>query len=130
MRILILVTFLVGYSATAGAQENFEDGIVGTWISDTSYWISYYKFNKDGSLLETMVSKKDKKEIKKSGAYIFQKNYCWVANRNQNKSFGNMMLYQGSSHCCYRANFIADMLIMTSADGGNTCTNQTLKRQE
>lgn len=99
-------------------------------MEESSSWTTYYEFNKSGKVLRKEVSKdgKNRKELT-SGAYVFQDNYCWLKNQNQTKSFGNMMLYLGSNHCCYRTTFIADMFIYSSL-GGDYCPNKTLKRQE
>ena len=99
-------------------------------MEESTYWTTYYKFNKSGKVLIKKVSKDGKnREITTNGAYVFQDNYCWLEGQ-KTKSFGNMMLYKGSNHCCYRTQFIADMLLYTSVNRTYSCSNKTLKRQE
>jgi len=125
---ILLLVFL--FPSIAMGQSLNKNKIVGTWMEESTYWTKYYKFNKSGKVLIKNVSKDGKnRETTYNGAYVFQDNYCWLEGQNKTKSFGNMMLYLGSNHCCYITTFIADMLIYSSL-GGSSCSNKTLKRQE
>ena len=124
----ILLLVVLFPSITMGESDNGSK-IVGTWMKEDGVWKYHYTFEKSGKLLIKNMSKDGKTwKYTSEGAYVFQDNYCYL--RTQPNIKGNMMIYRGSSHCCYQTRVIADMLIFSSLGDSLTCDNMTLKRQK
>jgi hypothetical protein len=121
----LFIFFTLISSGQLMGQSLSKNKIEGAWMMKSGNWVTYYKFNKDGTFLKTEVNKSVNRNVTNNGAYIFRSNCCAI----DTYPSGNLMIF-GNKHCCYRANFIADMLLMTPIVGFSSCGDKTLKRTE